>query len=232
MQLDIRTKVFILFTTSICVFVANTLYFEILVLIGIGFIQFLSTKVFNIKIISIYFVLVLLQLFLLPILPETFSMVLSIPVVQFRKVFPGLMALILIIKTTQVSQLIATMTKMKIPKSVTITFAVTLRYFPAIKEEWGHIKDAMKIRKISSNSINPFKNIGQKMECYMVPLLISASKTSDELAAAAVTRGIDNPNQFTCRQYRELAFNDYLIMSVCLIFIVASVLIKLGLFNF
>ena len=70
-----------------------------------------------------------------------------------------------------------------VPQSLIIPLAVTIRYFPAIREEAGYIRDAMKLCKVSGL---------QKLESFCVPLMVSATTTADELAAAAVTRGIEN----------------------------------------
>ena len=49
-----------------------------------------------------------------------------------------------------------------------------------------HIKDAMKLQRIP---------MGRKVECYLVPIMLSATKTAEELSAAATVRGIDNPKK-------------------------------------
>lgn len=58
--------------------------------------------------------------------------------------------------------------------------STTLRYFPALKEEFVHINAAMKLQNISWDPV---------LECTVVPLIVSAVNTSDEIAAAAVARG-------------------------------------------
>ena len=67
-----------------------------------------------------------------------------------------------------------------------IAMSTTLRYFPALKEEFVHINAAMKLQNISWAS---------RLECTVVPLIVSAVNTSDEIAAAAVARGIENPGK-------------------------------------
>ncbi|MFR1637764.1 MAG: energy-coupling factor transporter transmembrane component T [Eggerthellaceae bacterium] len=57
---------------------------------------------------------------------------------------------------------------------------VTMRYFPALKDEMAHIRGAMRLRDIPSSGWNA-----------VVPLIMSAT-TADELSRAA-----------TCREHRE-----------------------------
>lgn len=92
---------------------------------------------------------------------------------------------------------------------------VTLRYFPAIVEEWSHIREAMRLRPIASRQKSIPKKIAVNVECYLVPLFIAASKTADELAAAALTRGIENPTQRTCRGYHQISRIDIFLIILC-----------------
>jgi len=44
----------------------------------------------------------------------------------------------------------------------------------------------------------------QKIECLLVPIMISATTTAEELSAAAVTRGIEN-----CEVYQEIYYSQF-----------------------
>lgn len=227
MYLDIRTLFFLLITAGMTIYIANNLWFELFFMCVAGLLQIAAGKrVFSKRVFLIYLVLFMTQLLLIPALPEMPATLLSIPVVQFRKMFPAAMILILIVRTTKVNKLIATMNKIGAPKSATITIAVTIRYFPVIVEEWRYIKDAMSIRQIKSNRSRPFKRLRQWFECYMVPLVISASKTADDLSAAAITRGIENPHPATCRGYRPMGKRDYAVLGLCVLIFGAAITVK------
>lgn len=227
MKLDIRTKTVILLTVSICTFVVNSIWMEFACMVIIGGIQLsFGKKMVSKYLILMYLAMLATQCFVLPVVPEMAQVILSIPVVQFRKMMPLAMVFLLIIRTTKVNELIATLTKMKAPRSATITLAVTLRYFPAIVEEWRYIKDAMKLRSVTAGERNPFMKIIRGAECYIVPLLISASKTADELAAAAITRGIENPAERTCRGYHKFGLEDYIVAGFCIIAAATTCVLK------
>ena len=81
--------------------------------------------------------------------------------------------------------------------------STTLRYFPDLKEEFVHINAAMKLQNISWAS---------RLECTVVPLIVSAVNTSDEIAAAAVARGIENPGKKTSEITLHMGISDWLIM--------------------
>ncbi len=88
---------------------------------------------------------------------------------------------------------------MKIPRSIVIPLAVMFRYFPVVREDWSHIKDAMALRGLRPTPVGFVKNPSAVIDALYVPMLVSASKTADELSVAAVTRGIENPKPRTSR---------------------------------
>ena len=65
----------------------------------------------------------------------------------------------------------------------------------------------------------------KKLECKIVPLIMSATKTADELSAAAITRGIENPVKKTCVIDLRLHYYDWLAMIVGLIFVFISIFV-------
>lgn len=227
-HLDVRTKVLLLLMVGICTFVVNTVLFETGTVLFLTIIHFLSDRrSLSWKFVLCYIVLLVLQFAILPVLPDALSMFLSVPVVNFRKMFPCVMAFLFLIQTTKVNEAIATMNKMGLPHAVTITFAVTLRYFPVLYEEWRHIHDAMQIRQISIKNLGIVRGCIKKAECYLVPVLISATRTAENLSAAAMTRGIENPVPKTCRGYRKLELQDYCFIFLLIIFLITAIYIKI-----
>lgn len=94
----------------------------------------------------------------------------------------------LLIHTVSLREFIVGLRMLHVPQKLIIPISVTLRYFPAIKEETGYIRDAMRLRNIRGP---------QKAEALIVPLMVSATATAEELSAAAVTRGIEDPAKKT-----------------------------------
>lgn len=142
------------------------------------------------------------------------------------KVFPCCMMSGMIIKTTQINDFLTAMSKSHVPRQVIIPLAVLLRYVPTLKEDWGYIKDAMVLRGVNPSLIGLLRAPVTTVECLYVPLLITASKTADDLSIAAVTRGIENPGLRS--SIRKLCFRgcDY---AVLLIFaVLTAVTVYLG----
>lgn len=131
-----------------------------------------------------YGLIVLLQWYILPVSPAVIAVSFSIFANYARRMCPCLIAGTLLVKAVSLRRLIVGLRCLHVPQQLIIPISVTLRYFPAIREEAGYIRDAMRLRNIRGL---------QKAEALVVPLMISATETAEELSAAAVTRGIENP---------------------------------------
>ena len=68
-------------------------------------------------------------------LPQAIETILSIFTLFIRVMIPVVLFASTFIATTKVSELIAAMYSLKIPRSITITFAMVLRFFPTFSEE-------------------------------------------------------------------------------------------------
>lgn len=131
-----------------------------------------------------FLVLLALQRYVLPVSPKIIAVSFSIFINYARRMLPCLMVGSLLLKTMTLRRFLTGLRRLGIPQKLLIPISVTLRYFPAIREEAGYIRDAMRLRNIRGLD---------KVEALVVPLMISATGTAEELSAAAVTRGIENP---------------------------------------
>jgi energy-coupling factor transport system ATP-binding protein len=191
-KIDPRVKLLILVLINVIVFTSPNLATEwvcvgavtaLLLLIG-AYKQCLSG-------LAIYGVMMGL-LYLCGVFPNNFlSAFVSMIVICFRKLVPIVLFASGLIATTKVSELICAMQKLHIPKVIVIPFAVTLRFFPTMKEEFLCIKDAMKLRGIGVNAGNILTRPLSVMEYILVPMMMRCAGIAEELSAAAVTRGID-----------------------------------------
>lgn len=154
------------------------------------------------KFILFYFILFILLTYILPNSPKIAAMTFTIIVNYTLKVLPCLMIGTIMIKTVTMDEMIAALRKLHCPEQFIISLSITLRYFPALKEEIHYINDAMKLKNM---------NIIQKIGGIIIPLMISATNTVEELSKAAVTRGIDNPVKKTSIVDLKLKKIDYAI---------------------
>ena len=145
----------------------------------------------------------LLLMYVFPQCPTWMNMVFPVLVNYSLRMLPCVLAGLLLLRTSSMQKMIAAMYALHLPQGFIIAMSTTLRYFPALKEEFVHINAAMKLQNISWAS---------RLECTVVPLIVSAVNTSDEIAAAAVARGIENPGKKTSEITLHMGISDWLIM--------------------
>lgn len=159
--------------------------------------------------------LLLVQGWLLPHSPAIIATSFSIFANYLRRLYTCLMMGVLLVKTTPMRNFIVAMRRLHLPQKLIVAISVTLRYFPAIREETGYIRDAMRLREIHGP---------EKIECLVIPLMISATGTAEELSAAAVTRGIENPAPKTSVITLRCGPFDWACLAVGLAFALAALL--------
>ena len=132
----------------------------------------------------------------------------------------------LVIATTKVGEFLSAMARLHVPKKLTIPIAVMLRYLPTVREDWHSVKDAMRLRDVSPTLAGFLKAPAMTINCIYVPLLTAASKATDELSIASVTRGIENPNDRTCLVKIQMGTADFLAMALFTAFLAAGIVWK------
>jgi len=173
------------------------------------------------KFILFYFILFILLRYILPNSPKIAAMSFAIIVNYALKILPCLMIGTIMIKTVTMNEMIAALRKLHCPEQLIVSLSITLRYFPALKEEIHYINDAMKLKNM---------NIVQKIRSIIIPLMISATNTVEELSKAAVARGIDNPVKKTSIIDLKLKKIDYVI-SMISVFLFIYLVILGGIVN-
>ena len=213
MFLDPRTKLLILAITSVSVFLNESMLIEG-AFTFIPFLLLLEAKHIRLAFKSgaAFIILLALPMLLVPHLPVTAGGILYMFAVYIRKLIPCFMLGSLLIRTTKVSTFLAAISRLHLPKGFTIALSITLRYFPTMTEEWGFIKDAMSLRGISASPAGLLFHPVRTMEYVYVPMLVSASKISDEITQAAITRGIDHLERRSCLENIRFRMRDALLL--------------------
>lgn len=132
---------------------------------------------------------VLLQAFVMPQVSGLANFIVIAVSSFFLRFVPGIMMGYLTVKTTTVSEFIAAMERLHMPKQVVIPMAVIFRFFPTIFEEGHAINDAMRMRGIRFGG----GKASAMLEYRLVPLVVCTVKIGEELSAAALTRGLGGP---------------------------------------
>lgn len=148
------------------------------------------------------------------------AMVCSALLTIFLFCFPVLISLAMLIQTTRISQFLAAFQAMHLPAGVVIPVAVLFRFIPTVQEEWSGIKKAMAFRGIRTDLASVARSPMKTIEYMLVPLLISSVSVMEELAAAALARGLDDSCERTSYEEVRLSAADYAVMALFVIFAV------------
>ena len=95
-------------------------------------------------------------------------------------------------RKTSMPYVISAMQTMKFPNAVAIPFIVILRYMPTLSEDYGYLKDSLKIRGIRTFGIEFFIHPIRSLEFMIVPILFRSIRVAEELSTSVLLRGIEN----------------------------------------
>ena len=215
-RLDPRTKFILLLGVNLLFLVSHSLLIEIM-LVSFSIVIILIDRKYKsaLKYIIAFLVLLYIDRGLSVYLSGFYFTIVSFIAYALRRFLPCLILGKWILETTEVSDFVATMWKIKLPTSIIIPVSVVFRYFPTIKEEWNSIRSAMKIRGFRLS-----------FEHVMVPLLFSAVMVSEELSAAALCRGLDNPGKHSSLIEIKMHGLDYLVLAAFLVLVCLTFILK------
>ena len=215
--LDPRTKLLLLFTSSIFV-VGNAgekwmvVFYWILVYLPV--VLLFAEKEWKAGVVAVviyigsYYAQMTLQLDL-----TMTESVVALMLYIITKILPTVILARYIIKTTRVSEFLTAMNRLHVSDKLTIPISVVFRFFPTIAEEYRSINDAMRMRGVEMGA----KKATESIEYRMVPLIASCSMIGEELSAAAMTRGLDVGQKRSCIWNIRLRIQDYVIMLFCFV---------------
>ena len=147
----------------------------------------------------------LLLKYVFPLCPHFINMVFPVLINYTLRMMPCILAGILLVRNASMQKMVVAMRALHLSQGFITAISTTLRYFPAIKEEFGHIRAAAKLQNIP---------LSERLESTVVPIMMSAVNTSDEIASAAVVRGIENPCKKTSYLRLRITASDWLIMAL------------------
>lgn len=137
------------------------------------------------------------------------------------------LAAINMIRTSEISEVLASLQNMKIPYYINIPLAVILRFFPTLKQDITCIKQGIKTRGIDISFLGFLKNPFKVYEMMLIPMLMRMLCTATELSASVETRGLG----VSCKKtsYTEVKFRmlDMLLLVIMMVFYLAIIIMKI-----
>ena len=140
--------------------------------------------------------------------------IISFLVTIFLYFFPMLVSLLIITQTTCVNQFLSAFQAMHIPTRIVIPIAVMFRFIPTVGEEWNGVRKAMTFRGMSMEPSAIIRHPVKTVEYILIPLLFSCISIMEELAAAALARGMDSDKTRTSYETVRLKGYDYITMAL------------------
>ena len=167
----------------------------------------LGQSITAVKNIVLYMIIIALM-GLAPFMPTVLRSVVLMMALCIRMFMPVILYARAFAKATQVSDVITGMYSLKLPRSLVITFAVAMRFFPTVKEELRNISDAMRLRGMGFSFGNFVRHPIYLFEGFFTPMMMRATTISEELSASAITRGLDSPQPRTAFNKLRITFRD------------------------
>lgn len=204
-RLDARTKLIMLLVVCISASVCRDVVW--------GSVLFACTLIFSLAIgryrLAVKFLIGYVAIFGLVALttglsPEIGARV-ALILQSFRAAFPPLLLAALLVTTTKTGDLVASLYAFRLPHTLVIPLAVGIRFFPTFAEEFRYVSDATRLQGLRFAPAGIVSHPVALFEALIVPLMLRSAKIAEELAAAAVTRGIEKPGART--SFNPLSFS-------------------------
>ena len=226
MKLDVRYKFFLLMLIGVVAFFAKDIIYGSMVFIIVCLLSFLiGQRKKTIKFI-IFYIFLLLFIVFSKYVPVTLSNMMLMIVLCMRMCMPILLYGQTFLRTTPVSEMVTGLYAMRVPRSFIITFAVAMRFFPTAKEEISHVRDALSLRGIGFSWRNLKRRPGLVFEGFITSLLVRASTIAEELSAASITRGLDNPAPRTAFIKLNITVKDTFFTVIFTLLLISVVLLR------
>lgn len=230
MKIDFRTKIFLTNVIGI-VAIEGSLgrrYYYLGILIAIfPYLLALFDRKWSLLIKGLLYtsVAVLGQGLLLKLPQNFFTMILNLYVGIIIKVLPGFMMGYYALVTTKMSDLVYSLQKISLPNFLIIPVSVMFRFFYSIKEDYMKINEAMYMHGLTMK--NFFKDPAKILEYKFVPLLMITSKTADDVAISAMTRGMRVDAERSSISDASLKLQDYVLMIFGIFIIILFIRVKI-----
>lgn len=211
--LDPRTLMGLLAVASVLAFMPKSQATELMLVGAVALLQMLCGHVrMGVGYLVGFGVLWAILNWVFPFVSGMIATMFTISLTYARKIYLCLMVGTLLVSETSVHRLAAALQRLHTPALILIPLTVTMRYFPTLKDEASHIRDAMRLRDIP---------VAERLECLVVPLIMSATNTADELSRSATCRGIENPALSTDTERLRMRGVDWACLACGVLAIVA-----------
>ena len=136
-------------------------------------------------------------------------------------------SILLLLWTTEQGELIAGLTRLRVPYGIGLTFAIAIQLVPTLGRIAGEILEAQQARGLHISRRNPIA-AGRAYLPVLVPLLITALRMVDNLEMALDARGYAAGAPRSSRRILRFALADWGIIAGSLITLLAAIFARVA----
>lgn len=148
------------------------------------------------------------------------SPILSMVAMGFGLLLPIVISGHFLVRTSTPKTVIHGLLKWHFPKSLILTIAVMLRFFPTIQTQYNTILNALKLRGLFVNRWAMLVHPLRFFELVTVPLFMSVTHEAQELAMASITKGVQTKGQWTLYRTERFKWCDWVCVVSMLVVVV------------
>ncbi|MFQ8873352.1 MAG: energy-coupling factor transporter transmembrane component T [[Ruminococcus] torques] len=119
--------------------------------------------------------------------------------------------------SSTMSHMTSALKKMHFPVVLIIPITVMARFFHTAREDYNQVKDAMYLHGLTNRRL--FFHPVKLFEYRMVPLFMVLTKTADDVAVSAMTRGLKIHGKRTYIGESRFCMRDYICFLLMLVLI-------------
>ncbi|MGO2746892.1 energy-coupling factor transporter transmembrane component T [Microbacterium sp.] len=128
------------------------------------------------------------------------------------------------IATTSPTQLSAALRAWRLPRALSVTLAVMLRFFPVVAAESAAVLDAMRLRGLAG-ATGLARHPILSMERFTVPMIAASLRASEDLSASAILRGLGSRHRPVSLDPPRFGWPDLVLVLALTVFAAASLLL-------
>lgn len=118
-----------------------------------------------------------------------------------------------LLATTSPTQLTAALRAWRIPRPISVTLAVMLRFFPVVSAEVVAVTDAMRLRGLAGSTAT-LRHPVLTLERFTVPMIAASLRATEDLAATAILRGLGSHRTPTAMHPPRFGSRDLILILV------------------
>lgn len=194
--LDPRTKIAVMLVVNTCSFVYTNEPLVMATLMAVTVFLFLIDRLYTFAfVVTVVSIVIASLAWLSPLVIPQIGRAVGLILQYIFMYVPAVSIGLYVLRSTTASQIVVAAKRSKIPDTITIPMAVTLRFFPAVFTEMKAVHTAMRLAGgvKASGLTNPFHFV----EHLMIPLVTSVLRIGDTLTASALIRGLGSPGPKT-----------------------------------